>query len=189
MCYWFQGKATSGSVTVLSPGSSSNFSQSPSSYTKNPGSNSIINDFFDPYQSLSSPEVSSEIAIKNNGMDHLDRVDRREQRESSPEIEVTQALRRLEEQLSLNEDSVKCISTFYSQDENSNDSDILQYEMENAKQDQCAALLPGPEDIDQFYGGHVVIQDSNNLEFLSAAGSFFPCHPVYRIVIMNLYVS
>ncbi|KAM3753783.1 hypothetical protein ACB098_03G118500 [Castanea mollissima] len=165
-----EGKATSGSVTLLSPGSSSPFSQSPSSYTKNPGSNSIISDFFDPYQSLSSPEVSSETAIKNNGMDHLDRVDRREQRESSPELEVTQALRRLEEQLSLNEDSIKDICTFYGQDENSNDSDILQYERENAKQDQCAALLHGPEHIDQFYGGHVVIQDSNNLEFLSAAG-------------------
>ncbi|KAK7851272.1 calmodulin-binding transcription activator 4 [Quercus suber] len=104
-----EGKATSGSVTLLSPGSPSTFSQSPCSYTKNPGSNSIISDFFDPYQSLSSPEVSSEIAIKNNGMDHLDRVDRREQRESSPELEVTQALRRLEEQLSLNEDSVTVV--------------------------------------------------------------------------------
>lgn len=168
-----EGKSSSGSVVLLSPGSSSTFSQSPSSYTKNPGSNSIISDFFDPYQSSSSPgsvEVSSDMAVKNNGMDHLDTVDRRGQKDGSTELEVTHALRRLEEQLSLNEDSIKEIP-FYSQDENSNDSDILQYQRESAKQDQCVALPHGPEHIDQRYRGHVGMQDDlNNLGFLSAAG-------------------
>ncbi|GMY26560.1 calmodulin-binding transcription activator 4 isoform X1 [Fagus crenata] len=168
-----EGKSSSGSVVLLSPGSSSTFSQSPSSYTKNPGSNSIISDFFDPYQSSSSPgsvEVSSDMAVKNNGMDQLDGVDRRGQKDGSTELEVTHALRRLEEQLSLNEDSIKEIP-FYSQDENSNDSDILQYQRESAKQDQCVALPHGPEHIDQRYRGHVGMQDDlNNLGFLSAAG-------------------
>lgn len=172
-----QGKPSPGAVAPSSPGSSSPFSQSPSSYTtQNPGSNSIISDFFEPYQSSSSPasvEVSSEMAIQNNGMDNLDRMGRTGQRDSSAEIEVTQALRRLEEQLSLNEERFEQISQFCSQDQNSNDSNILEYERENSKQDQYAALLHGSENIDQCYRGHAIVQDnSNNLELLHDAGSF-----------------
>jgi hypothetical protein len=158
-----QGKPSPGAVALSSPESSSPFSQSTSCYTTpNPGSNSIITDFFEPYQSLSSPEVSSEIATQNNGMDHLDRMGRTGQRDSSAEIEVTQALRRLEEQLSLNEERFEEISQFSNQDQNSNDSNILEYERENSKQDQYSALLHG----------HATMQDnSNNLELLHDAGS------------------
>jgi TolA-binding protein len=175
--YGLQGKPSPGAVALSSPGSSPPFSQSPSSYTtQNPGSNSIISDFFEPYQSLSSPgsvEVSSEIDIQNSGMDHLDRKGRTGQRDSSAEIEVTQALRRLEEQLSLNEERFEEISQFRSQDQNSNDSNILEYERENSKQDQYAALLHGSEYIDQYYRGHAIVQDnSNDLELLHDAGYF-----------------
>lgn len=84
------------------------------------------------------------------------------QRDSSAEIEVTQALRRLEEQLSLNKERFEEISQFSNQDQNSNDSNILEYERENSKQDQYSALLYG----------HATMQDnSNNLELLHDAGS------------------
>ncbi|KAG2702751.1 hypothetical protein I3760_06G105000 [Carya illinoinensis] len=156
-----EGRHTSGSVLLLSPGSSSTYSQSPTSYTtQNPGSNSMPSDFFEPYQSSSSPssEVTSEIAIKNYGMNDLDRMSRTGQRESSSELAVTQALRRLEEQLSLDEESFKDINVFGNRDESSNDSYIPKYERENSMQDQSAALLHGPEYINQCYRGHALLR-------------------------------
>ncbi|KAG6708891.1 hypothetical protein I3842_06G104300 [Carya illinoinensis] len=156
-----EGRHTSGSVVLLSPGSSSTYSQSPTSYTtQNPGSNSMPSDFFEPYQSSSSPssEVTSEIAIKNYGMNDLDRMSRTGQRESSSELAVTQALRRLEEQLSLDEESFKDINVFGNRDESSNDSYIPKYERENSMQDQSAALLHGPEYINQCYRGHALLR-------------------------------
>lgn len=117
-------------------------------------------DFFEPYQSSSSPssEVTSEIAIKNYGMNGLDRMSRTGQRESSSELEVTQALRRLEEQLSLDEESFKDINVFGNRDESLNDSYIPEYERENSMQDQSAALLHGPEYINQCYRGHALLR-------------------------------
>lgn len=177
VAYGLQGRPSSGSVAQLSPGSSSSCSQSPSSYTtQNPGSNSIISEFFEPYQSLSSPgsEVSSGIAIKNDGMDDLSRVYRTEQRECPPDLEVTHALRRLEEQLSLGEESIKGITPFYFQDENPNEPDILGCERENSKQEEYADSLHSPVYIDLGYGGHAQVQDnSNSLELLHDAGFFF----------------
>ncbi|KAF5449317.1 hypothetical protein F2P56_029779 [Juglans regia] len=166
-----EGKHSPGSFALLSPGSSSSYSQSPTSYiTQNPGSNSKPSDF-DPYKSSSSPgsEVSSEIAIKNNGVDDLERVGRTGQKENSDELQVTQALRMLEEQLSLDEESFKDISLFYNRYENSNDSDISEYEIKNSKQDEHAALLHGPEYIDMYYGPHAGVQNSNSLELLHNA--------------------
>ncbi|KAB1201266.1 Calmodulin-binding transcription activator 4 [Morella rubra] len=175
-----EGRPSSGSVAQLSPGSSSTCSQSPSSYTtQNPGSNSIISEFFEPYQSLSSPgsEVSSGIAIKNDGMDDLSRVYRTGQRECPPDLEVTHALRRLEEQLSLGEESIKGITPFYFQDENPNEPDILGCERENSKQEEYADSLHSPAYIDLGYGGHAQVQDnSNSLELLHDAGDLGKHH-------------
>ncbi|XP_042979647.1 calmodulin-binding transcription activator 4-like isoform X2 [Carya illinoinensis] len=166
-----QGKHSPGSFALLSPGSSSSYSQSPTSYiSQNPGSNSKPSDF-EPYKSLSSSgsEVSSEIAIKNNGVDDLERVGRTGQKENFDELQVTQALRRLEEQLSLDEESFQDISLFYNQCENPNDSDITEYEIENSRQDEHAALPHGPEYIGLYYEPHGV-QNSNRLELHNNAG-------------------
>ncbi|KAJ7957540.1 Calmodulin-binding transcription activator 4 [Quillaja saponaria] len=74
-----EGKHCSGPNAQLSPGPSSTFSESPCSYsTQNPGSTSMVSDLHEPYQNFSSPgsvEVTSDLVIKNNGMDHLDEVD------------------------------------------------------------------------------------------------------------------
>ncbi|KAG7978765.1 hypothetical protein I3843_05G098100 [Carya illinoinensis] len=166
-----EGKHSPGSFALLSPGSSSSYSQSPTSYiSQNPGSNSKPSDF-EPYKSLSSSgsEVSSEIAIKNNGVDDLERVGRTGQKENFDELQVTQALRRLEEQLSLDEESFQDISLFYNQCENPNDSDITEYEIENSRQDEHAALPYGPEYIGLYYEPHGV-QNSNRLELHNNAG-------------------
>lgn len=185
MHYGLQGKHNPGSFALLSPGSSSSYSQSPTSYiTQNLGSNSKLSDF-EPYKNLSSPgsEVSSEIAIKNNGLDDLERVGRTGQKENSDELQVTQALRRLEEQLSLDEESFKEISLFNNQFVNLNDSDIPEYEIMNSKQDEHAALLHGPEYIGQYYGPHAGVQNSSSLE-LHNAGSFF----AFSIWCLELFV-
>ncbi|KAG2706574.1 hypothetical protein I3760_05G109900 [Carya illinoinensis] len=166
-----EGKHSPGSFALLSPGSSSSYSQSPTSYiSQNPGSNSKPSDF-EPYKSLSSSgsEVSSEIAIKNNGVDDLERVGRTGQKENFDELQVTQALQRLEEQLSLDEESFQDISLFYNQCENPNDSDIPEYEIENSRQDEHAALPHGPEYIGLYYEPHGV-QNSNRLELHNNAG-------------------
>ncbi|KAI4343405.1 hypothetical protein L6164_010757 [Bauhinia variegata] len=153
-------KLSSGPGTQLSPRPSSAFSQSPSSYTaQNPGSTSVFGDSYEqPYQSFSSPgsvEVTSDIAIKNNEMDQLDGTDA----ESGfpKEIEVTQALRLLEEQLSLNEDRFKNIASVSSEHENPYDSNPRQNEREFCEQDK-SMVCNGPDDhgqsCDGYTGGH-----------------------------------
>ncbi|KAA8528958.1 hypothetical protein F0562_033554 [Nyssa sinensis] len=120
-----EGRHSSVSLSHLSAASPSTFSQSPSSYTaQHPGSTVVIGELYEPCQSLSSPgsvEVSSDVVIKSNGMDHLDRVERTGDISSSSEHKVTQALKRLEEQLSLDDESLEEIGPFDSENENSND--------------------------------------------------------------------
>lgn len=102
-----EGKLSSGSVAELSPGTSSTFSQSHSAYTmQNPGS-SCLSDM-QSYQSHSSPgsiEVSSDAGIRKE-IDCL-KGSNATGNSITPEFEVNQALRRLEVQLSLDDDSLK----------------------------------------------------------------------------------
>ncbi|KAM7269197.1 hypothetical protein ACFE04_024694 [Oxalis oulophora] len=82
-----------GSITHHSPGSSSMQTPSPSFHSaQNAGSTSLISDIREPYQNLSSPEVSSDVLpnINNNA-----------------DVDVNQTLKRLEEQLSLNDDNLE----------------------------------------------------------------------------------
>lgn len=119
-----QGRANSGPVAQPSVGPSSKFSQSPNSYaTHKIGTTSMFGDSYEPNQSSSSPgsiEVTSNIVINTNGIDNLDGTDA--DSGNSPEHEVTFALRRLEEQLSLNEDSFKGIEPLCREQENTHDS-------------------------------------------------------------------
>lgn len=117
-----QGRPSSGS-TSLSPESPSMLSQSPTSYTpQHPGSLTVISELNEPYQSPGSVEVSSDAVLKTNGMDHLGMIERKGE---GVELEVTQALRRLEMQLSLTNDAVEEIGPFCNENENLNDSEAI----------------------------------------------------------------
>ncbi|KAK9277089.1 hypothetical protein L1049_006628 [Liquidambar formosana] len=153
-----EGRHSSGSISLLSPGSSSTLCQSPGSdTTQNRGSTSVIN------ENQSSPvsvEVSSGVVISDNGIDNS----------SSPDLEVSQALRRLEEQLSLNDDSLEGIGPFYSLDENSDESGVPEYERDISQQEQQAANLHGPEYTAHDSGFSGLQDGSNNLVLLRDAG-------------------
>ncbi|XP_054805845.1 calmodulin-binding transcription activator 4 isoform X2 [Prosopis cineraria] len=158
-----EGRSNSGPVTQQSPGSSSTFSQSPSSYTTQKlGSTSMFGDLYDPKQSFSCPgsvEFTSDIVIKNNGIDHLDGTEA--ESGNSTGLEVTQAaLRRLEEQLSLNEDSLKEIDSLSSEQESTHDSSPEQNTMAINNQDVTAAW-PALSDDGQSYDGYSARQDHN----------------------------
>lgn len=144
---------------------SSSFNFSPTSYTcQNPPSTSVISDSYEPSQSLSSSgsvEVSSEIAVKDNGIDS--------KREITNYVgdEVNRALRKLEEQLSLNDDIIEEIDSLSSQD--------LEYKNEMSKQDQFRASLQSSEYVveGQYNGGHAgFLDDSNDLVLSQNAGRF-----------------
>ncbi|XP_028771932.1 calmodulin-binding transcription activator 4 isoform X2 [Neltuma alba] len=157
-----EGRSNSGPVTQQSPGSSSAFIQSPSSYaTQKLGSTSTFGDSYEPNQSFSSPgsvEFTSDTFIKTNGKNHSDGTEA--ESGNSPELEVTQALRRLEEQLSLNEDIFKEIDSFSSEQENTYDSSPQQNTMAINNQDVTAAW-PALSDQGQSYDGHGARQGHN----------------------------
>lgn len=99
--------------STLSTGSSS-LIQSPESYTT-PLSQSGGGVRFHT-SSPSSGEVSSDVVNRSNGTSPLSVM------QEMPNFEIDEALRRIEEQLSLDEENLKELSTFYSENEISNDS-------------------------------------------------------------------
>ena len=147
---------------MQSPVSSSAFSPSSNSYTsQNPGSNSLASDVHEPYQNLSSPgsvEISSDIVIKNNEIDNAVEYT------SPADLQVSQALKRLEEQLSLNEDSFKEMSPFCSLDGDTDDSKFLEYGRGIANQDPQADLLYEPDAIvqDPLYSQPARVENYSN---------------------------
>ncbi|KAK7247010.1 hypothetical protein RIF29_41886 [Crotalaria pallida] len=176
-----EGKSSSGPGAQVSPVSSSAFSPSPSSYsTQNPGSTSIHGDSYEPNQSFSSPssvEVTSDIYIGNNGMGQLDGTDA--ESGASTELDVTQALRRLEEQLSLNEDNIKEIP-FYSEHETAldpypqqNQGDIckqeLYYDGYNGRQGDGSKYFPESLDHNRPDGNRKALSWTDMLESSSSA--------------------
>lgn len=177
-----QGISSSGSGGAqLSSGSFSSFSQSPSpsSTPQNAGSLSVSD-----YQSLTSPgsiEVSSDPVFQINGKDHNGSVAGTGELGGSTELEVSHALRKLEEQLSLNDDSFKELSPPCNQVEEPNDLDLLEYKQVMLNQDQFAHFR-GTENAvrDQCYSGHVGLQGNTNHSMLlrfrwSCLFSFFWC--------------
>ncbi|EEF47452.1 calmodulin-binding transcription activator (camta), plants, putative [Ricinus communis] len=154
-----EGKSTPGSAAQLSP---SSFSPSPSSYTtQNQDSTSIFSDSHDPYHNSSSPgsvEVSSGIVIQDDGLISIEELT------SSRENENSQFFRRLEEQLSLNEDSINDVPLDYNQEGAVEDLELLAYEGQFSKKSLSSNLLPGSEYIanNQGYGGHARMQLQTN---------------------------
>ncbi|OIT30112.1 PREDICTED: calmodulin-binding transcription activator 4-like [Nicotiana attenuata] len=104
---------------------SSTFSPSPSSYsTQQTGSTVIAGESYEQYQNQSSPgEICSDAVINNNRMSDI--TGRTNEVMSSPGLEMSHALRRLEEQLSLNDDSFKEIDPLYA-DAISDDSSLVE---------------------------------------------------------------
>ncbi|XP_039012454.1 calmodulin-binding transcription activator 4-like isoform X2 [Hibiscus syriacus] len=161
---------SSSASTVQSPLSSSAFSPSPQSYTsQHPRSNSLANDVREPYQNLSSPgsaEISSDIVTKNSG------IDTTVEYTSPADFQVAHALKRLEEQLSLNEDSIKEMGPLYSLDDDTHDSKFLEYGREIVKQEQQADLLYTPDGIfqDQLYSQPARMENCSNSSVLLPDG-------------------
>ncbi|XP_030496224.2 calmodulin-binding transcription activator 4 isoform X2 [Cannabis sativa] len=141
----------SGSATQLSPESFLSFSQSPSpSNTQNAGSL-----FVSDYQSYSpgSIEVTSDSVIQSNGNGHYDSIDGTGGILSTTQGDVNQALRKLEVQLSLNEDSVKDFES-PSKLEDPNDPDLLEYENQMYNPNTFLDFNePGNLAVDQCYSG------------------------------------
>ncbi|KAL1328599.1 calmodulin-binding transcription activator 4 isoform X1 [Arachis hypogaea] len=162
-----EGRSSSGPGTQLSPSSSSAFGQSPSSYSaQTPLSTSVLGDPYEPNQSYSSSgtgEVTSDVFIMNDGMSHLDGT--YADSGTSTEVEVTRALlRRLEEQLSLNEDSIKEIASFYGEKEITGDSNAQQNQGLTCKQEESAAFAR-PDDYGLIFYGHNGTQDEGDKSY------------------------
>ncbi|KAK9934348.1 hypothetical protein M0R45_021495 [Rubus argutus] len=152
-------KPSPGSL-IQSPVSSSSFSQSQiSNTTQHQGSVSMISELYEPYQNLSSPEVSSDLVIQKNESENVEKLYSTGESDSSTKVDVSEALRRLEEQLSLNEDSFKEFV-----DDDPNGSDILEYPSDSSNQEQFTSFH-GREPIvhDQFYNGYAQMQGNANI--------------------------
>ncbi|CAI9093174.1 OLC1v1028608C1 [Oldenlandia corymbosa var. corymbosa] len=109
-----EGRNTAGTTIQFSPVSPSTFSQSPISYnSQQPGSST----FFSSLSSSGSAETGSDVATSSQALP-LNNVERAEEATSSSGLHITQALRRLEEQLSLNDDIVEEISSGYTDNDN-----------------------------------------------------------------------
>lgn len=128
--------------------SSSAFTSSPSPgprSTRNPGSISIVSEVNESYQSLPSPssaEVSSSMVSNIHMMDHFDNACG-EDFSKSNDVEVRKALKRLEEQLSLNDDTIVELEPFFLEDEQSNSTGFQDYEAEISTKSQYGNLLDG----------------------------------------------
>ncbi|XP_057420415.1 calmodulin-binding transcription activator 4 isoform X2 [Lotus japonicus] len=157
-----EGSPSSTPGTQLSPGSSSALSQSPSSYSsQNPVSTSILDDSYEPNQSSFSPgsaEVTSDIFVVNNEVGHLDGTDT----ESGTSTDLQITLRRLEQQLSLNDDKFEEISSFGNQHETADDSSPQHHQEKSAN-------LSGPDGQGLFYNGYNGRQGNKN-------GDIGECH-------------
>ncbi|KAI7737618.1 hypothetical protein M8C21_017052, partial [Ambrosia artemisiifolia] len=117
-----------GSVSAFSTGSSTLIQGSNSYGSQFTQSAAAYSQYREPYDNTSSPssiEVSSDVVTKSNGTGSLSYAQGIEEIDSSPSSNFGQALRRLEEQLSLDEDNLKDISAFnYNAKEISNESEF-----------------------------------------------------------------
>lgn len=109
-------------------------------------------------------EISSEAVTDYSGFNNFGGSN--ETTDFSGSANLGQALKRLKEQLSLNDDNFPDIGVLPSENDNANDSPILEYGTETAKQDQNGVSLNGPEYSvdDQYYDSYSgVLLGSNDL--------------------------
>lgn len=164
-----------GSVANLSPVLSSIFSPSPTSCTRlQRDSTSVISDLQGPNQNSRSPssiEVSSEIVRTENGLETTTEFT------GSSKAEVSQVLRTLEEQLSLDDDSIKDIFYFGDKEGAKHNPELFDYGKQSSENEQSVNLLLRPEynGSSQGYVGHAGMQQTDNLVHLWDAGLLL-CH-------------
>ncbi|KAI3730814.1 hypothetical protein L1987_61992 [Smallanthus sonchifolius] len=114
-----------GSVSSLSTDSSTLIQGSNAYASQFTQSAAAFSHFREPYDNTSSPssiDLSSDLITKSNGTSPLSCTQGIEEIGGSPSFEIDQALRRIKEQLSLEEDYLKDISAFYSENEIPNES-------------------------------------------------------------------
>lgn len=129
----YQGRLNAGSTSQILTISSSTVSPSPNSFaTDQPDSSFVVGESYELYHNESSPssvEISS-TQIENRKMNQLDIKERTTEVSRSSEPYINQALQRIKQQLSLNDDEVSEFNTYNFENEDSNDLDVLlEYEL------------------------------------------------------------
>lgn len=85
-------------------------------------------------------EISSSQIVNNRAMTQSDA---RTNEATSSEPDLSQALRRIEQQLSLNDDEVTVYNGYYFENEDSNDLDVLrEYELSGQTENGTGNILP-----------------------------------------------
>ncbi|CAF1902541.1 unnamed protein product [Brassica napus] len=142
-----EGRQSSGTVLQFSQNASTLFSSPSSIGTQNARYNHYIGDSTDLLQqhSSTSPEVNSEAVFNSNG------VETPQGSGSSYEFENRQAIKRLEEQLSLGDDIVSTVDPLYAQNES---LDSLQF----LAQPGTVYQRPENNKLERCYGGYVGAQ-------------------------------
>lgn len=86
-------------------------------------------------------EISSSQIVNNRAMNQSE--ERTNEVSSSSEPDLSQALRRIEQQLSLNDDEVTVYNGYYFENEDSNDLDVLrEYELSGQTANGTGNILP-----------------------------------------------
>ncbi|CAA0831591.1 Calmodulin-binding transcription activator 4 [Striga hermonthica] len=131
-----KGKENNGSTPQFSTLSSSTFSPSPYSFaTDQPESSFVIDESRELYHNESSPssvEITSGQVIVNSRINLSDNKSRTDEVSSSSLPDLGQALRRIEQQLSLNDDEMKKYDTIFIENEASNDLENVLGNNENS---------------------------------------------------------
>ncbi|KAL9679755.1 hypothetical protein QQ045_017621 [Rhodiola kirilowii] len=141
-------------VENQSPGSASHpsflfsspSSRSPSSSTATNQESVSISGGYESHINLSSPvsaEISSEVGMNRNMVEYYNSLGKTRGTTSASDTEVNQALRRLEEQLSLNNDNSDEISSFHGQSGELNSSQSEGYGTEITNQERLGGFLDG----------------------------------------------
>ncbi|PWA44904.1 Ankyrin repeat-containing protein [Artemisia annua] len=150
------GRST-GSISSLSTGSSTLIQGSSSYASQFTQSAAAFSQYREPYDNTSSPssiEVSSDVITRSNGASPFSLTEGAEGSGGSPNFEVDQALRRIEEQLSLGEENLKDISGFYNVNEFANE---LGYSVNEHNYGGSQAIQDGSNSFvsEQYPGGYV----------------------------------
>lgn len=145
-----QGTQTSGQVLQFSPALSTLFSSPNSIGTQNVRYNHYVGDSTDIHQHSSTSPGTAEVNSDLEGSTN------------SSEYRVRQALKKLEEQLSIGEDNVNSLDPLYVQNES---LDSLQFlDIDNLAQPATVYQRPENNKLERCYGGYIGAEyHSNNL--------------------------
>ncbi|KAG2312703.1 hypothetical protein Bca52824_024260 [Brassica carinata] len=168
-----EGRQTGGTVLQFSQNASALFSSPSSIGTQNASYSHYMGDSTDVLQQHSSTspgiaEVNSEVVFNSNGVETPDGSG------SSYELENRQAIKRLEEQLSLGDDVVSTVDPLYAQNES---LDSLQF----LAQPRNVYQRPENNKLERCYGGYVGAQYNVNTESLDSLLSLDSAEDINRL--------